>query len=161
MDRGLDSGPIVAQEGFTVVDGTTSGELELRSAAVGAGLLVAAARALADGTAMPRAQDEARATVHPWPGADAFVVTPDRPARWAYNFIRGTAGWGQPHRLALPDGAGGGRWTVRAALAYDADATLDAPVVREGDGDGGGAVRLRVRCAPGVLTVLAREGGVG
>jgi methionyl-tRNA formyltransferase len=142
MDGGLDSGPIVAQEGFELADGTTGDELELRCAALGGEVLVAAARGLADGTLRPRPQDEARATTYPWPCADDFVITPDRPARWAFNFIRGTAGWGYPHRLVTPAGS----LTVRAALAYDPAARLGAPLVREGD-------EVRVQCAPGVLTV--------
>ncbi|HEX5504957.1 MAG TPA: formyltransferase family protein [Thermomicrobiales bacterium] len=146
MDGGLDSGPIVVQEGFDLADGTTGDELELRCAALGGEVLVAAARGLADGTLAPRPQDEARATAHPWPCAADFVVTPDRPARWAFNFIRGTAGWGYPHRLVTPAGA----CTVRAALAYDPAARLAAPLVRAG-------AAVRVRCAPGVLTVAVAD----
>lgn len=148
MDRGLDSGPIVAQADFDLSDGLTERELELRCAALGAELLVRAARDLAAGTATPTPQDEARATVHPWPGASDFVVTPDRPARWAYNFIRGTAGWGHPHLLVL-DGA---RVVVRAARAYDPDARLDTPFEHRGD-------ELRVQCSPGVLTVTTVTSG--
>lgn len=146
MDAGLDSGPIVAQAGFDLSDGMTTAELELRCAARGAELLVAAARDLAAGTAIPAPQDEARATAYSWPAASDFAVTPDRPARWAFNFIRGTAGWDHPHLLAL-DSA---RVVVRAARGYDPDARLNAPFVRDRDA-------LRVQCSPGVLTVAIEE----
>jgi hypothetical protein len=71
-------------------------------------------------------------------------VPVDRPARWAFNFIRGTTYWGEAHTLTVA----GTHYHVRQALAYDERAQLDAPAVREG-------ARLRVRCAPGVLEVLA------
>lgn len=153
MDAGLDAGPIVAQEGFAVPDGATGGELELRAAALGAELTARAARGLADGTLTPRAQDEADATTYPWPRADDFVVPTDRPARWAYNFIRGTAGWGYPHVVV----ADGRHYRVRAARAYEPAGDPGGPVVDAGDA--GGARRLLVRCAPGVLTVEATPEG--
>lgn len=160
MDEGLDSGPMAMQEQFLVADGATGGELELRCAAVGSGLLVAAARGLADGSIAPKAQDEAQATTYPWPQAGDFIITTDRPARWAFNFIRGTAGWGQPHVVSLPREAGGGRWIARVALAYDPAARLDAPVIQEDGENGahGGAVVLRAQFTPGVLTFVAVQG---
>lgn len=142
MDTGLDSGPIVAQEGFDLADGLTSDELELHCAALGAALLVRAVHGLAAGTLTPQPQDETRATTYPWPRAADFVVTPDRPARWAFNFLRGTAGWGQPHQIAVA----GERFTVHTTLAYEPAGDLGAPFVRAGS-------QLRLQCAPGVLTV--------
>lgn len=142
MDRGLDSGPIVAQERFPIADGTTGPELELQAAARGAALLTRAALALLDGTAHPQPQDEVAATAYPAPGAGDFVVTPDRPARWAFNFLRGTAGRGLPHRLIVGNRA----WTIRAALGYDPGTTLPTPYREDAD-------TLRVRCTPGTLTV--------
>jgi methionyl-tRNA formyltransferase len=142
MDRGLDSGPIVLQERFALPDGTTGPELELRAASLGAGLLARAVGAILAGEADPRPQDDADATTYPMPVEDDFVVTPDRPARWAFNFLRGTAGRGFAHRLVIGDDS----WLVRAARGYDPAATLPTPYVESGD-------ELRVRCAPGVLAV--------
>jgi methionyl-tRNA formyltransferase len=142
MDRGLDSGPIVLQERFPLADGTTAQELELRAASVGAGVLVRATRALLDGTAQPRPQDEVAATAYPAPTEADYSITPDRPARWAFNFLRGTAGLGYPHRLVV----GERTWLVRAARGYDPDGILSAPYIEDGD-------EVRVRCAPGVLAV--------
>lgn len=150
----LDAGPIVAREGFAVADGTTGGDLELRAAALGAELMARAVRGLADGTLTPRAQDEAAATAYPWPRAGDFVIPTDRSARWAYNFIRGTAGWGHPHVVV----ADGRPYRVRAARAYEPTEDPGAPVVDAGDV--GGARLLRVRCSPGVLTIEATLEGV-
>lgn len=147
MERRLDAGPIVAQELFPLPDGMTQNELDLLVATRGADLLARAVRDLASGAAVPRAQDEAAATTHPWPTADDFLVRTERSARWAFNCIRGTAGWGQPHRLVV----GERRWLVRAALGYEPDATLLAPLV-EAEGT------VRVRCNPGVLMVAVAGG---
>ena len=144
MDRGLDSGPIVAQESFALADGMTGSELELRAAALGADLMVGAVGDLAAGRARPVRQDEATSTTDRWPDAPDFVIGPDRPARWAFNFIRGTAGWGHPHLLAL-DGV---HFAIQAARAYDPEARLTVPFVSAGD-------ELRVQCSPGVLTATA------
>jgi methionyl-tRNA formyltransferase len=146
MDRGLDSGPILLQERFALADGTTGPELELRAASVGAGLLARAVRTALDGEAEPRTQEEADATAYPMPTEADFVVTPDRPARWAFNFLRGTAGRGYPHRLVVGERA----WLVRAARGYDPEGTLPAPFVESGG-------EVRVRCAPGVLTVTTYD----
>lgn len=146
MDRGLDSGPIVLQERFPLADGTTSQELELRAASLGATLLTRAAQAVLDGTARPQPQDDADATTYPAPTEADYLITPDRPARWAFNFLRGTAGQGYPHRLVVGDRT----WLVRAARGYDPDATLPAPYVESGD-------QLQVNCSPGVLNVTTFE----
>ena len=93
----------------------------------------------------PQPQDPSQATYHSWPTPADFRIPSTSPARWAFNFIRGTAGWGYPHRLALP-GAGGECVMIRAARAFDPEAHLGAPFRRDGD-------ELRVQCSPGVLTV--------
>ena len=142
MDRGLDSGPIVAQGRVLLTDGMSASELELHSAALGATLLVAAIGALAAGTAEIVPQDEALATTYPPPGEADFLIRPDQPARWVFNCLRGLVGQGPPARLVL----GARRWPVRAVLAYDPAGALPQPYLEEGG-------TLQVRCAPGVLTV--------
>jgi len=145
MDAGLDSGPIVAQERVPLTDGIGGGELELQLAARGATLLAGAVAALADGHATPRPQDEALATSFPAPVAADCSFGPDAPARWLFNFVRGTAGAGWPHVLIV----GARRWQVLAARSYDPAATLPTAVQEDGE-------LLRVHCAPGVFTALAR-----
>lgn len=145
MAGGLDSGPIVAQARLPLPDGIGGGERELQLAARGAALLVEAVAALASGQASPRPQDEALATVFPAPTATDFTLGPDVPARWLFNFVRGTAGAGWPHILVV----GARRWQLLAARGYDPDATLPTAIEENEE-------LLRVRCDPGVLTVLAR-----
>jgi methionyl-tRNA formyltransferase len=143
MDASLDGGAIVAQTPVPLYDGEPGDALEQRCAEAGGRLLAHGVRALVAGTAHPTPQGT-DGSYEPWPRAADFVVPVDRSARWAFNFIRGTTYWGEPHTLAV----GGTRYSIREALAYDLRTRLDAPVRREG-------ARLRVRCAPGVLDVLA------
>jgi methionyl-tRNA formyltransferase len=143
MDDTLDGGAIVAQEPVPLIEGEAGDALERRCAVAGGRLLAASVRALALGAAQPVPQG-AGGGYEPRPQAADFAIPLDRPARWAFNFIRGTAYWGEAHTLAVE----GARHHIRAALGYDEHATLEAPLVREG-------ARLRVRCAPGVLDVLA------
>lgn len=145
MDDGLDSGPIVAQERVPLTDSMGGGELELQLAARGAALLGKAVAALAQGSATPRPQDEALATVYPAPVVADFSFGPDAPARWLFNFVRGTAGMGGPHVLII----GARRWQILAARGFDPVATLPVPFAEEGE-------TLRVRCAPGIFVALAR-----
>jgi methionyl-tRNA formyltransferase len=146
MDGGLDSGPIVAQDRVGLVDGLGGGELELQLAARGAALLTEAVAALAAGRVIPREQDEALATSFPVPVAADYSFGPDAPARWLFNFVRGTAGGRWPHVLVIGDR----HWRILAARAYDPAATL--PSAFEEDGE-----TLRVRCVPGVFTALAHS----
>jgi methionyl-tRNA formyltransferase len=142
MDQGLDSGPIVLQERFPMPDGMSGQELELRAAALGAELLTRSVEAALGGVLQPRPQDEAIATTYPLPTEADYEVTPDRPARWAFNFLRGTASGGFPHQLRIGDRS----WLIRAARGYEPEGTLHAPYVEAGE-------TLRVRCTPGILTV--------
>jgi methionyl-tRNA formyltransferase len=140
MDEGLDTGPVLLQESISVPDGISEALLERTCAEAGSRLLVQALDALASGAARPQPQDESRATRHPLPTSDDYHITPDRSARWAYNFAAGVIGRGLPIVIAAP----GATFRLLAPLAYDEDQTLDAPWRRDGD-------ILTLRCAPGVF----------
>lgn len=142
MDAGLDAGPILAQTEVPVPDGIGGHELERTCAAAGADLLLNSIRSLASGTASLREQDESRATVYHQPTPEDFVISPDWPARRAFNFARGAAYWGHP-TIRLD----GRELTVAQAVSYDPTATLDAACQMEG-------LHLRLRCSPGVLHVV-------
>jgi methionyl-tRNA formyltransferase len=142
MDEELDAGDIIFQESLAVPDGITGDELERRAAALGGELLVRAIRALADGTATRTPQQAERASMYPYPAPEDFVVTPDRSARWAFNFLRGAAHWRGPLAIQV----GEQRFPVAAALDYAPDATLPAPFIQSGD-------ELWVQCTPGVVHV--------
>jgi methionyl-tRNA formyltransferase len=141
MTEQLDAGPVVAQEAFPIPEGIAGDALMAACAARGARLLVASVRAAARGETARQPQDEAAATYHPWPAAADFELPTTRPARWAFNFIRGVAAWGQPVILT-----GGERLPVLGALAYSLSATLPAPYIAAGS-------ELHVQFTPGVLMV--------
>lgn len=147
LTAALDAGPILRQAAFDLPDGITGATFDARAAALGGALLAEAVQAVAGGTAQPMPQDPARASYDPWPAAADYLITPDRPARWAYNFIRGVAGDGGPLALWLGDQ----RLPVRAALDYRAEGELGAAVRAEGD-------TLWVQCAPGLLRVRLDSG---
>ncbi|HEV2458972.1 MAG TPA: formyltransferase family protein, partial [Ktedonobacterales bacterium] len=140
MDEGLDSGPILLQESIFVPDGITELLLERTCAEVGSRLLVQALAALASGAAQPQPQDETRAIRYPLPTSDDYHITPDRPARWAYNFASGLIGRGQPILIAAP----GATFHLLALLGYADDETLAFPWRLDGE-------LLALRCAPGVF----------
>ena len=140
MDEGLDSGPILAQRAVPIVEGVSKAELERACATAGGALLVAALRGLADGSLEPQPQDERLATAYPWPTENDYVITPDRPARWAYTFARGVGGQGAPLRIIADDAT----FRVIEPLGYDASAALDAPYRLTG-------AELALQCAPGVF----------
>lgn len=144
----LDAGPIVIQEALLLPDGLTTAELEPRLAALAAALVPRAIAGLIDGSLQPQPQDEARTTAHSWPAADDFTIATDRPARWAFNAIRGATGWGAPIRLIVA----GATHVVTGAVGYEPDATLPHPA------EWANGI-LRVRCEPGVLAVTVAERG--
>lgn len=141
MDEGFDTGPIVLQENVTLSDGMTTAMLDLVCAKRGGALLAEALAALNAGTLQPQAQDASRASYESWPTEDDYIITPTWAARRAYRFIVGVGGRGEPIRFVADDGV---VFVVRAALSYDADATLDAPWRLDGD-------TLTAQCSPGVL----------
>jgi methionyl-tRNA formyltransferase len=141
MDEGFDTGPIVLQENVALSDDTTEAMLDLVCARRGGELLAEALAALNAGTIQPQPQDASRASYESWPTKDDYTITPAWSARRAYRFIQGVGGRGEPIRFVAGDGA---TFVVRAALDYDADATLGAPWRLDGD-------TLAVQCAPGVL----------
>jgi methionyl-tRNA formyltransferase len=146
LDNGADSGPIVLQEPVRLPDGISYDQAERRCSTEGARLLVDAVWRLAAGQAGPRAQEQSQATQAPSPRDDDFVVTPNWPARRAFNFIRGLAGWEQPICVQL----GEMRLPVREAISWDETALpLDSTVSIDG--------RLALRYSPGTLTVIVEE----
>ena len=150
MDAGLDTGPIAAQAAIAVPDGIRAPDLEWQLMRLGGDLLVRILPDLAAGTLALTAQDDARATPAPIPTAAEFAVPTNLPARWAYNFVRGVAPLGGP--LELLSLATGARYPLADALAYEADARLAAPDVREGG-------ELIARFKPGSVRFKLAGGG--
>jgi methionyl-tRNA formyltransferase len=65
IDEGLDTGPLLMSRPTPIGEDETAVELEARLARLGADLLLETVRAIADGTATPRAQDHRLATSAP------------------------------------------------------------------------------------------------
>lgn len=146
MDSGADTGDIVRQTPLSWPDGISYAEAERRCAEEGARLLTEALYAIAADKLLRRSQLHRDVPTAPVPTDADFVITPDWPARRAFNFIRGMGGWGHPITLSVGDD----RFIIREAVSFNEDATLGEPVQRL---DG----YLRIRCTPGVLTVTARS----
>ncbi len=143
MDEGLDSGDILLQERIPIPEGVSGPVLEERCATLGAALMVRAVRALHAGTAVRRKQVEEDSSYYPWPSAEDFRIPVTRPARWAFNFMRGVAHWGVPFTIQVP----GEPLLAREALSYTPGGELGRPFVQKGE-------ELWVQCSPGVLHVL-------
>ncbi|HBY98026.1 MAG: formyltransferase family protein [Ardenticatenaceae bacterium] len=147
MDAGIDSGDIVAQEAFELPVGISGTEVNRRSAEIGARLLVEAVQAAGNGNLTRRPQDEREATYFSWPTAADFELATTRPARWAFNFIRGADEWGRQFEIVVA----GQHIPVETARDWSPDARLATPFRVEGD-------EILVQFSPGVLrAVLATD----
>ena len=133
----FDTGAVLAQQPQQLPDGTTEAEWERRMADLGVDLLADLLPRLADGTAAEHVQDDALATYAPWPTRGDFVIDCNRPARAAFNFVRGLEARGYPFIVELGDGP----YRVVEAVGFTDDAN-GAPA--EAD-------VAAVPCNPGVL----------
>lgn len=140
MDEDMDAGDILLQERIDIPEGIRGPVLEEQCASLGADLMVEAVYSLAAGTASPTKQSEKDSSYYPWPSAEDFRISPARPARWAFNFIRGVAHWDVPLEIHVA----GHHFEVRDAVSYTLEETLDSPFAQRG-------VDLWVQCTPGVL----------
>jgi methionyl-tRNA formyltransferase len=146
MNERFDAGDILLQQSFEIPEGISSAALEQRCAEVGAPLLARALEMLAAGTAQPIPQDEQHASYYSWPREEDFIVPATRPARWAFNFVRGAASWEWQPELHI----GSERFAIREVLDYQPEAVLEQPFQRQGQ-------ELWAQCSPGVLHILLAE----
>lgn len=147
IDPGIDSGAIVAQEGFDLPDGISGSAVDRRCADIGGRLLVESVRGLVAGTLTPRPQDEAAASYFSWPTAADFELPVTRSARWAFNFVRGADEWELSFEIVVGDE----RIPIRAVRDWSSDGRLPAPYLIQGD-------EILVQFTPGILrAVLAKE----
>jgi methionyl-tRNA formyltransferase len=139
LDRGVDTGDIVAQVRFEREDGLSEAELEQQCAGEGAALLLEAVQRLEAGRPLPRSpQPEVDASYFPWPGEVDYLISTDWPARRAFNFLRGAAKW--PLRIKTETA----EFVVRTATSYSPDQKLEQPFLLFGD-------EVWVQFQPGVL----------
>ena len=147
MDAGLDTGDIAAQTAVELTDGLSVEQAERLCAGAGGDLLAAVLADLAGGRAARRAQP-AGGSYQPAPGEADFAFDTGWSARRAFNFMRGTAGWGLPYRVTGP----GGSWLLTRALAWGEEGDTQPQTAGEGVG-------LLLSLADGWL--LAEGRGVG
>lgn len=142
MNKGVDTGDIVAQTAFDWPDGISGMELEQRCAGEGGVLLLAAIRQLAETGHLPRyPQPREGSSYFSWPTAEDFVIPTDWEARRAFNFARAAV-----EEWPLLIAAGEQYFPVGRVLGYAADLMLDQPYRLEG-----GEVWIQFR--PGVLRI--------
>jgi methionyl-tRNA formyltransferase len=145
MDERFDTGDIVAQAPIELPDGMLGPDAERACSELGTRLMVTALQALAEGTLTPYPQP-AGGSYEPAPTADDFRLDTNWPARRAFNFMRGTAEWGQPYRVA----AGPADLLLTKAISFDATGELGTPFQRS-------SRDIRVQFAPGVLHARLTE----
>jgi methionyl-tRNA formyltransferase len=98
LDAGLDTGDVLLERRIAIGADTTAAELYPQLASLGAGLMVQTLDALEKGTATPRAQDDAQATLAPiLTREDGRMQLQLRSAREAYNRWRGFSPWPGAH----------------------------------------------------------------
>ncbi len=93
MDEGMDTGPILLQQGFDLAADETAGSLHDRLAPLGARLLTEALQGLLAGTLRPTAQDHGRASLAPLLTKEDGRVDLTRPAREVDLRVRGLDPW--------------------------------------------------------------------
>jgi methionyl-tRNA formyltransferase len=139
MDAGLDTGDIAAQASFDLPDGVAGAVAERQCDALGARLLLEVLQSLRDGTLARRPQPPG-GSYQPWPAQDDWHIATSWTAQRAFNFMRGTAEWGQPYIVQ----AGEQPLALTTAIAYDPAALLDEAFARVGD-------EILIQFAAGVL----------
>ena len=143
MDEGLDTGDIAAQGSFALPDGIAGGLAQRQCDTLGAQIMLEVLHALRKGTLARQAQPRG-GSYDPWPAPEDWHIPTSWTARRAFNFMRGTAEWGQPYSVK----AGGQELLLATALAYTPDDVLPEPCMHAGD-------EVLIQFTPGVLR--ARE----
>ncbi len=145
MDATLDTGDIAAQAPLQLPDGLAGPKLDELCAKAGGELLLEVLKTLATGRPSRTTQPN-NGSIQPWPQAVDFTLHTTWSARHAYNFMRGTAEWGQPYAVEVA----GEQFWLSTALSYTRDA-LGEPYVREGD-------VVQIQFTPGVLQAQLVDG---
>jgi methionyl-tRNA formyltransferase len=93
IDAGMDTGEMLLQKEIEIGATETAPELATRMSEIGAPLMVETLRGLASGTLVPRAQDNALASMAPMLKKEDGRIDWSRPAEEIFNRIRGFAPW--------------------------------------------------------------------
>jgi methionyl-tRNA formyltransferase len=139
MDEDLDTGDIVAQETFDLPDGISGAAVEQHCDAIGTRLMAVSLRHLRAGTLARRPQPSG-GSYESWPAPNDWRIETSWTARRAFNFMRGTAEWGQPYIVRVGDD----EVALATAMAYESDTLQAEAHVRLGD-------EVLIQFAAGVL----------
>jgi methionyl-tRNA formyltransferase len=93
MDEGLDTGPILMQQGVDVLEGETAGMLHDRLSSLAPGLLNKTLEGLANGLITERKQDDSLATYAPKLIKEQGLIDWSWPAKRLCGLIRGLDPW--------------------------------------------------------------------
>ncbi|MBP6017396.1 MAG: hypothetical protein KA586_11800 [Candidatus Promineofilum sp.] len=139
LDEGLDTGDIAAQSAVPLPDGISEAAAEQHLMLSGVALLRDVLGELAEGIVRRRPQPRG-GSYFSFPDETDFALQTNRPARQAYNFMRGTADRGMPYPVDIA-----GRTELLAtADHYEAELELDRLSVRHGR-------HILIRFNPGIL----------
>jgi methionyl-tRNA formyltransferase len=142
MDEQFDTGDVVLQAPVELPDGISGAEADRMCASLGGRLLVEAVQGLQQGMLARRRQPDG-GSYYSWPSAGDFILDLAWTARRAFNFMRGTAGWGRRYPVEVS----GARLELATALAYAEAGTLGAAYEQSGRD-------VRIQFASGVLHAL-------
>lgn len=139
MDDGFDTGDIVAQKPVALSDGLDGDAIEDAILQHGTRLLMDALDELGRGVLRRTPQpDGGSAFGSPLP--EDFALSATWSARHAFNFMRGTAHWGQYYRVA----ADGEAFNLTSAIRFAPESGTEPAVSQQGD-------TVAIRFNPGVL----------
>jgi methionyl-tRNA formyltransferase len=144
LDEGLDTGPTLLARRTPIGPEETAGELEARLARLGAEVLLASLRGMADGTLVPVPQDASRASLAPIIRKQDGLVDWSLPATAVARRVRGFHPWPGAHARL------GGRG-LKILRARPADGARPAP---PGSIVEVGAEAVLVACGAGSLLAL-------
>lgn len=137
MDAGLDTGDIAQQAPLILPDGISGQEADGLTGTLGSQLLIKTLNQVTDNTFTPIPQPEGGST-QPWPQAADFRIPISWSAQRAFNFMRGTAEFGQPFVIEMEDE----EIVVKTAVSFTQGTILSQPA--EG--------HIHIQFADGVVT---------
>ena len=151
MDKGMDTGPILAFRRTAIDDNETVGELSARLSELGAALLRDRLAELLRGDLEPRPQEHEQATAAPPLRKEEGQVDWNRPAREIHNLVRGFA-----PRPGAFSWLAGRRIKLHRTRVVEARNALGEPGVVLNTADRS----IWVACSPGTLAIeeLQMEG---
>lgn len=143
MTERVDAGDLIAQQRVSFPAGIPDTAASRHLADLGGQMVSAVMHVLQQGSVATIAQLEQSSSYYPWPQQKDFCLSTRWSAERAFRFIRGTAGWGQPHNIE----AGQRSYWIQRAVGFEPEAALEsASLWRNGE--------LWLQCTPGVLRVI-------